>query len=67
MMNEGWYSDPFDRFQARWHNGKKWTKYISHYGAAGKDPLWLRNGDHIPVLKWSIILTIVFLLLRYCL
>jgi len=64
MMDEGWYSDPFDRFQARWHNGKKWTKHISHFGAIGKDPIWLFE-DRIPVLKWSIILTTLILLGRY--
>ena len=63
-MNEGWHSDPFDRFQARWHSGKKWTKYVSHYGTQGTDPIWLFK-DRIPVLKWSIILTTLILLGRY--
>ena len=64
-MMKGWHDDPYDRFQARWHNGKKWTKHISHFGAVGKDPIWLHKGDHIPVLKWSIILTTLLLLGRY--
>ena len=63
-MDEGWYSDPFDRFQARWYNGKKWTKHISHFGSTGKDPIWLFE-DRIPVFKWSIILTTLILLGRY--
>jgi translation initiation factor IF-1 len=64
-MMKGWHDDPYERFQARWHNGKKWTKHISHFGAVGKDPIWLHKGDHIPVLKWSIILTTLLLLGRY--
>jgi len=65
MTEKGWHYDPHNRFQARWHSGKKWTKHVSHFGAVGKDPIGRIYINNKWVAKWSIILTILLIVARY--
>ncbi len=39
LLDPAWYPDPTGRYEARYWDGRKWTSYISHYGATGADPL----------------------------
>ena len=33
---QGWFQDPLDRFNYRWFNGDRWTRYVGHITADGK-------------------------------
>ena len=40
----GWYPDPLDRFDARYHNGEAWTADVSQAGERYLDPLGTEPG-----------------------
>ncbi len=70
LLDEGWYADPTGRYEARFWDGQRWTRHISHYGASGTDPivrarfdrLWIRLLGRL--LLWVTVIVIIFLLIR---
>ena len=70
LLDEGWYPDPTGRYEARYWDGQKWTKHVSHYGAVGTDPvlrarfdrLWVRL--MIRLVTWGGILLALYLLIK---
>ena len=47
LLDEGWYPDPTGRYEARYWDGQKWTKHVSHYGAVGTDPVLRARFDRL--------------------
>ena len=70
LLDEGWYSDPTGRYEARYWDGQKWTKHVSHYGATGTDPilrarfdrLWVRLA--LRVITWGATILIIYFLVK---
>jgi hypothetical protein len=70
LLEAGWYSDPTGRYEARYWDGQKWTKHVSHYGAVGTDPvlrarfdrLWIRL--IIRLVTWGGAIVAVYLLTK---
>jgi len=70
LLDEGWYSDPTGRYEARYWDGQKWTKHVSHYGATGTDPILRARFDRLwvrivlRVITWGTTILIIYLLVK---
>lgn len=70
LLEAGWYSDPTGRYEARYWDGQKWTKHVSHYGAVGTDPVLRARFDRLWVrlvirtVTWGGAIMAVYLLIK---
>ena len=70
LLDEGWYPDPTGRYEARYWDGQKWTKHVSHYGAVGTDPVLRARFDRLWVrlmirfMTWGGILLALYFLIK---
>lgn len=70
LLKAGWYSDPTGRYEARYWDGQKWTKHVSHYGAVGTDPVLRARFDRLWVrlvirtVTWGGAIMAVYLLIK---
>ena len=70
LLDEGWYPDPTGRYEARYWDGQKWTKHVSHYGATGTDPILRARFDRLwvrltlKVITWGATILIIYFLVR---
>ena len=70
LLDEGWDSDPTGRDEARYWDGQKWTKHVSHYGATGTDPILRARFDRLwvrlvlRVITWGATILIIYFLVK---